>query len=84
MADIYLDFPIKSSPERVFEAISSPEGVSVWWSLSTKGIPDIGSIYELNFGPGYLWTAKVVACRAPSVFEWQLLEADEDWVGTKV
>lgn len=84
MVDILHNFYIKASPERVFEAISMPDGVSEWWSFSTMGDPVLGSVYELDFGPGYQWRAKVVACAVPTEFEWEMIEAENDWVGSRI
>ena len=84
MPDIFHNFQIKSSPKQVFEAISSPEGASVWWALSASGRPELGSVYKLDFGPGYHWKGRVAACTAPSHFEWELIEADDEWLGLKI
>ena len=84
MADIYHDFQIYASPEEVFRGITSPEGVSAWWSQNTVGIPEEGQIYDLDFGPGYQWKAKVVQSVVPTKFEWELVEASDDWLGTQI
>ncbi|TDI71018.1 MAG: SRPBCC domain-containing protein [Bacteroidetes bacterium] len=84
MADIYHDFQINATPEKVFEGIASPEGVSAWWSLSTVGKPNEGEVYDLDFGPGYQWKAKVTYSVRPSEFEWEMIEADDDWRGTRI
>ena len=84
MPDIYQDFQIQAPIERVFQAISSPEEVSAWWSFSTSGKPTPDAVYELDFGPGYHWKARVTACSPPESFEWELTDADSDWVGTRV
>lgn len=84
MADIYHDFQVHAPPEDVFRGITSPEGVSAWWSQNTVGSPEEGQIYELDFGPGYQWKAKVVFSVAPSEFEWELFDASDDWLGTTV
>ena len=84
MADIYHDFQIYASPQKVFEAVTSPEGVSAWWSLSAEGNPEEGSIYLLDFGPGYQWKARVEFSVPPAEFEWELIDASEDWLGTTV
>nr|MBX2844354.1 SRPBCC domain-containing protein [Flammeovirgaceae bacterium] len=59
MADIHHKFPVNASISKVFECISTPEGLDIWWGKSTKGIPKLNQIYQFDFGPGYLWEAKV-------------------------
>lgn len=32
MPDIVLDFPIRAARERVFQAVSNPDGLDRWWT----------------------------------------------------
>jgi uncharacterized protein YndB with AHSA1/START domain len=84
MPDILQDFPIKASPERVFQAITSPAGLDCWWTQKSVGNPIEGTEYELRFGPEYDWRAKVTRCVKDSEFELQMTRADEDWTGTRL
>ena len=84
MADIFQYFPIKASASRVFEAVSTPAGLDAWWTQSSAGKADEGAEYELAFGPGYDWRAKVSRCVPDTEFEFDLIEADEDWRGTRL
>jgi hypothetical protein len=43
-----------------------------------------GEEYELFFGPGYDWRAKVTRCQPDSEFELEMVRADADWLGTRV
>lgn len=84
MADILQDFPVDARPHRVFEAVSTPDGLNNWWTLTSAGKPIEGTEYELNFGPQHHWRA-VVACSVPdSEFELQMTKADDDWTGSYV
>lgn len=84
MTDILHDLPIKAPIEKVFRAISTPEGLDSWWAKSSAGKPEQGAEYELSFGPEYNWLARVTRCVAPVEFELQLVQADNDWVGSRV
>jgi len=84
MPDILQDFPIKASPERVFQAITSPKGLDCWWTQKSDGHPIEGTEYELSFGPEYDWRAKVTRCIKDSEFELQMTRADNDWIGTRL
>ena len=84
MPDIYHDFPIDASPDRVFDAVSLPEGLDTWWTDSSAGVPASGNRYELDFGPGYVWGALVTRCEPGEAFELALTSADPDWTGTRV
>ena len=84
MPDIYHDFPILAEPEKIFEAISSAEGLNAWWTRKAAGRPRVGEVYQLWFAPAYDWRGKVTACRQNEVLEWEIVSADEDWTGTCV
>ena len=84
MADVLLDFPIRAPAARVFAAVSTPAGLDQWWSEGSTGQPAIGEVYALSFGPGFDWRARVTECHPPRRFELELIEADADWLGTRV
>jgi uncharacterized protein YndB with AHSA1/START domain len=84
VADILQDLPIKADADRVFDAISTPEGLDRWWTLYSAGKPIDGAEYELWFGPELGWRAKVIRAVRPSRFELEMVEADQDWLGTRV
>jgi uncharacterized protein YndB with AHSA1/START domain len=82
MADIIQDFPIRVPPSRVFEGVSQPALLDHWWTDRSTGVPTVGAVYELHFGPSYHWRAIVTACRPAELFELRITEADRDWTGT--
>jgi uncharacterized protein YndB with AHSA1/START domain len=84
MPDIFHDFIIKAPPDRVFRAISTPEGLDAWWTKRSSGSAKLGEEYELNFGPQYIWHGRVTKCDAPTEFEFQIVTSDADWDGTRV
>jgi uncharacterized protein YndB with AHSA1/START domain len=84
MADIFHNFPIESTAEKVFEGISLSEGLDKWWTKTSAANPAPGGIYTLNFGPEYIWKAMVSEYVKDKVFELKMTEADADWLGTKV
>jgi uncharacterized protein YndB with AHSA1/START domain len=76
MADIFHQFIIQSSPEKVFEAISRSKGLDSWWTKTSSENPESEGIYTLYFSPGYLWKARVSKFKPNSLFELQITEAD--------
>ncbi len=84
MADIVHNFPIKGSPDKVFDAISSPQGLNSWWSDSCEATPGDGALYQFGFGPGYDWSAVVTQWNPGKAFELKLTAADDDWRETRV
>jgi len=84
MADIFHHFPVETSKEKVFEAISRSEGLDKWWTKSSAVNPFKGGIYTLDFGPEYIWKAIVTEYEKTNVFELKMTEADDDWMGTRI
>ena len=84
MTDIFHDLPVKAPLARVFEAVSDPQGLDRWWTKSSKGKPSEGTEYELGFGPQHDWRARVTRCVPDSEFELEMVDADDDWIGTRV
>jgi uncharacterized protein YndB with AHSA1/START domain len=84
MADIYHHFTINSPAKKVFEAISSSEGLDQWLTKSSSVVLEMGGVYTLNFGPPYIWKAVVTKYKTDSLFELEMTDADTDWLGTKV
>jgi uncharacterized protein YndB with AHSA1/START domain len=84
VADILQDFPIQVPPHRVFEGVSQPALLDQWWTLRSSGQPLLGSVYELDFGPNYLWHAVVTDAQPGAAFELRLVDADRDWTNTIV
>ena len=80
MADITHHFPIAAPVDKVFRAVSSPGGLDHWWTKSSSGEPAEGAEYELSFGPGYEWRAKVTRCVENEAFELTLTDAHEGWL----
>ena len=70
--------------ERVWAAVSTPDGLDAWWSLAAAGEPALGADWWLDFGPGYRWRARVVEVVRHARFTLELTDADADWLGTRV
>jgi len=84
MPDILHDFYINVPIEKVFEAVSTPEGLEQWWTKRSSAEQKSGGIYELWFGTEYDWRAKVTKYKPNSDFELEIFNADKDWNGTLV
>ena len=82
--DIIHYLQVNSTLEKVYPVISTPRGISSWWSLDASGHTELGAILNLDFGPGYQWQAQVVEMVPLVEFELLLTKADLDWVNTTV
>lgn len=84
MPQVLHDFFIRSTPDKVFHAISTPAEVEKWWSLECSGSPVMGGEYRLFFGEPWDWRAKVSRFEPGRAFEWEMTVAMDDWTGTRV
>ena len=84
MAEILLDFTIKVPIEKVFEAVTTGNGLDKWWTETSSGDPVVGATFELYFGPEYNWTAEVSKYNMNRQFELRMVISDADWTGTRI
>ena len=84
MAEILHDFIVKAPIKSVFEGMASSGGLDSWWTRKSSGVPGLGNVYTLEFGPGYEWKAVVTACVLDRAMEWQINCNDPDWQDTFV
>ncbi len=84
MPDILHQLRINASIADVFEAVSTPEGIDMWWTKCCTGKPAAGAEYELFFAPEYDWRAEVSRYVSNTAFELVITRADEDWTGVRV
>ena len=72
-----------TSPEKVYEALTTIDGLAGWWTDDTSGRPEVGGVIEFRFPPGGFdmeVTEQVPAKRV----SWTVVEGPEEWVGTTV
>ena len=84
MPDIFHQFPVFAPARKVFDAVSTPEGLDAWWTLTSKGESVAGNIYELFFGEGYDWCGRVSTCVPGRIFALLIYDSMEDWENTIV
>jgi uncharacterized protein YndB with AHSA1/START domain len=84
MPDIYHNFPINAPAQKVFDAVSTAEGLDHWWTKTCEATPGEGSEYKMGFGPGYSWKAVASQWQPNTGFELKLIDADQDWLGTRI
>jgi uncharacterized protein YndB with AHSA1/START domain len=84
MVSILHEFTIKAAASRIFECMTTPPGLDQWWTQYSSGEPGLGAQYSLGFGPEYDWEARVTQYVKNQEFELELVEAADDWLGTRV
>lgn len=72
-----------SSPDDVYAALTTLEGLSGWWAGDTTGNTDVGGVIALRFVPGG-FDMKVVELVPGKRVLWEVVEGPAEWIGTHV
>ncbi len=83
MATIRHRVGIAAPQARVYEALTTVEGLSSWWTRDVKGDPHLGGTLQFFFGspePGAIM--EVTALEPTQHVEWRCVGGADEWVGT--
>jgi uncharacterized protein YndB with AHSA1/START domain len=84
MVDILHRVGIKSSsPDAVYQALSTRKGLAGWWTENTQGDENIGGVLQFRFGAGG-FDMRVLELEPAHRVLWQVVDGPEEWIGTKV
>lgn len=83
MVDILHKVGITSSPDDVYEALTTLEGLSAWWTTDTQGEGNVGGVLQFRFEAGG-FDMKVLELNPGKRVLWQVVDGPEEWVGTHV
>ncbi len=84
MALIYHRIPIRAVKTKVFEAITTQEGVSQWWTSDCVVKPLVGFVNEFRLGQDVHLRMKVVLLQPGRSVDWKCLNQHDTWSGTQV
>ena len=71
------------TPEEVYEALTTVDGLAGWWTDRTTGDPDVGGTLEFRFIPGG-FDMEVIELEPAKRVHWQVADGPPEWVGTHV
>ncbi|MGH1563201.1 SRPBCC family protein [Mumia sp. DW29H23] len=73
-----------TSPEKVYDALATIDGLAGWWTEDTKGKPDdVGGVVEFRFPLGG-FDMEVQDLRSSEHVGWKVVDGPEEWVGTTI
>jgi len=88
MADILHRVGIKSSVDDVYQALTTTEGLSGWWTKDTQGDSKLGGMIRFRFSADGKdiggFDMKVLELQPARQVLWQVVDGPEEWIGTKV
>ena len=84
MPDILHKVGIKStSLDSVYNALATIDGLSSWWTTTTRGESKVGGELQFRFGDGG-FDMKVLELEPGKRVLWQVVDGPEEWIGTKI
>ncbi|MDL2078371.1 SRPBCC domain-containing protein [Streptomyces sp. GXMU-J15] len=83
MVDILHRVGALASPEKVYEALTTVDGLAGWWTEDTDGDSDVGGVIRFRFLPGG-FDMKVLEAKAAELVLWEVVDGPEEWIGTRV
>ncbi len=79
MVDILHRVGINTTPEKVFEALTTIDGLRHWWVVETSGDTAVGAIIDFGF-----CEMKVLRAEPGKIVHWKCVEGPEEWIGTEI
>lgn len=73
-----------TSPNEVYQALSTIEGLSSWWTIDTHGDPGIGGTMVFRFGGDDGFDMLVRELVPAKRVAWEVVAGPEEWIGTEV
>ena len=72
-----------ATPDQVYAALTTIEGLSGWWATDTKGQPEVGGTLEFRFAPGG-FDMEVLEQEPAQRVLWEVVDGPAEWIGTTV
>ncbi|RPD40599.1 SRPBCC family protein [Chitinophaga barathri] len=83
MADIRHNLVIKAAPGKVYQAVTTQEGLESWWCKNTTAQPETGFVNLFIFGQ-HRNEMKVTELAPDKRAAWECVHSIGEWIGTKV
>lgn len=79
---------VDATPEKTYEALTTLDGLSGWWTERTTGETDLGGVIDFRFERegdeiGF-FDMKVAELKPGERVMWEVVDGPPEWVGTRV
>jgi uncharacterized protein YndB with AHSA1/START domain len=82
MVDILHRVGIEACVADVYEALTTVQGLSDWWTEDTHGDSAVGGVLEFRFDVGGF--DMTVLEQQPNRILWRVTQGPDEWVGTTI
>ncbi|WP_371782781.1 SRPBCC family protein [Streptosporangium subroseum] len=87
MVDILHRVGITSSPDDVYAALTTIDGLAGWWTQDTAGDGDAGGVIQFRFQnapPPSGFDMKVLETQPAERVLWEVVDGPQEWIGTQI
>lgn len=74
---------IKTDAGKVYDALTTQEGLAGWWTRQTIAKPEVGFLNTFTFGT-IVNELEITRLIPNKTVEWQCIISNKDWVGTTI
>jgi uncharacterized protein YndB with AHSA1/START domain len=71
------------SPKKVYDALTTIDGLAGWWTNDTTGSTDVGGVIKFRFPPGG-FDMEVIEQRPAESVTWKVVDGPPEWIGTTI
>lgn len=75
-------FHINAPREKVYQALTTLDGLSHWWTAQATGETGLGAVLEFGFGTPLITKMKVIALLSDQLVRWECIDGPDDWKHT--
>jgi len=83
MTDIRLNVAIKATPRKIYDAISTQDGLASWWSIQTTAKPEVGFVNVFTFGK-FRNEMQVTDLTSNKRVAWKCINSIDEWIDTTI
>ncbi len=82
MLDILHRVGVTATPEKVYDALTTVDGLAAWWTTDTTG--DAEGTLQFRFGEVGGFDMKVLELQPARRVQWEVIDGPIEWIGTTV
>ena len=84
MVDILHRIGATVAPEKVYEALTTRDGLAAWWTTDTTGTSEVGGKLAFRFGDVGGFDMEVLELDPAGRVRWRVVDGPEEWIGTEI
>lgn len=72
------------TPEQVYNALTTQEGLQAWWTPEAQAKPEVESVARFPFGSKYFKEMEIMELKPNEVVKWICITGAEEWIDTTI